>query len=143
MSFTANSNQRDYRAHSADCEAQLVRLRAEVTRISQSYEQLKERRYHQRLNKSTLKETELKQELERLKLKLQTAVKRVALLEAGLLQGSNFEPSRENKTVLMEATMAENKIGKIDMQPVQSQLEELFDQHCSQLNHEILKIFSN
>lgn len=43
----ANSRETEYRAHFADCEAQLVRLRSQLTHISHNYELSKEKHHHQ------------------------------------------------------------------------------------------------
>ena len=70
----AGSREKEYRARCADYEAQLVRLRSQVTKISQSYEQLRDKRHQQsqggsKMNlkglESTTKILELNEELDR------------------------------------------------------------------------------
>ena len=153
LKCAASSREREYWAHSADCEAQLVRLRSEVTRISQSYEQLKEKRYHQ---KSSPKETELRQELDRVKMKLhlsnedvRKAVGRVSQLETEAKKMIEREQSKHSHHNTAVKTMADVTSEEYSLlQPVQAQetvhfLEEMFNTHCHQLNQEILRIFGN
>jgi hypothetical protein len=150
--------ERDYLAHSTDCEAQLVRLRSEVTRISQSYHQLKAKR-HQRDRESRANQ-DLKQELEMVKLslhlsneELKTAVEKVSQLEADkcehcaqqLLAGEKKEAS---SNTLCDSSDDRNKEQYIVLQPIQTLetshlLDQMFDKHSHHLNHEIHKVLSN
>lgn len=157
-----SNREREYLAHSADCEAQLVRLRSEVTRISHSYEQLKAKRHHQRESKLNTKEHELSLELERLKLslhlsseELKTAEGRIAQLEGdqkGItcriqpkqLDGTNSTRER------FETTEDEERMDQyVVLEPVvltqetSHLLQDMFDKHYHKLNHDIQKIFAN
>lgn len=126
LKHAANNQEKQYRAHSADCEAQLVRLRSEVTRISQSYEQLKDKRYQQRTNKSN------PDDLERLKLKLhisneelKTATEKVTQLEQ-----TNF--------VLIQKSTSDRTTTPLHSNSIATHtLEKMFDEHSDQL---VLKI---
>ena len=129
-----------------------MRLRSEVTKISQSYEQLKAKRYQQRDNLNH----ELKHELERVKLslhhsneELRTAAEKVALLEA---EKCEHYTSTVNEQVHSGEGDRTKEPGHGDqyiiLQPVQTKetshlLEEMFDKHCHHLNHEIQKMFPN
>jgi len=102
------SNQEtEYRAYCADREAQLVRLRSQVTRISQSYEALKDKRYTQQHAKGTksaattqvmeleqkLERTE--QELEQTREELKKTLKKVVKLEA---EKADWEVGADSKS---------------------------------------------
>lgn len=190
LKCAVSSRERDHLAHSADCEAQLVRLRSEVTRISQSYEQLKVKRYQRANLKEGYREQErtleggVKKEVERLKLclhlsneKLRTAMERVALLEAedvasarqtqlqslaieqsnpGTTQRGRDGATNEGTKETFLAAIGDEFMRTGDseedayavLQPLQTQetthlLEEMFDKHSHQFNHEIHKLLAN
>lgn len=157
-----SNREREYLAHSADCEAQLVRLRSEVTRISHSYEQLKAKRHHQRESKLNTKEHELSLELERLKLslhlsseELKTAEGRIAQLEdeKGDQKGitHRIQPDGTNSTrERFETTEDDERMDQyVVLEPVvltqetSHLLQDMFDKHYHKLNHDIQKIFAN
>lgn len=143
LKSAASNRERDYLARSADCEAQLVRLRSEVAKISHSYEQLKAKRYHRDDNLNY----ELKQELERVKFSLHLSNEELKTTrdKLALLETDNEQLLSGDKDNTKELGHSERYIV---LQPVQTQetsrlLEDMFDKHCHHLNHEIQKIFSN
>ena len=129
LKCAADSQNRSHRAHSADCEAQLVRLRSEVTRISQSYEQLKEKRYNKGKLHHIDKKFDLSQE------KAETEQVKHKRTPSGR---SKDEGAIE---MLKEAGVERNIVYSTKAQESSHFLEELFDKHTLQLNHEMLKLF--
>ena len=122
LKHAANNQEKKHRAHSADCEAQLVRLRSEVTRISQSYEQLKDKRYHQRTNTDELERLKLKLHISNEELKAATEkVTQLEQMNLVLMQKSN----NRTTTFLHSNNIATHT------------LEKMFDEHSDQL---LLKI---
>ena len=67
-------NEQEHRARHADCEAQLVRVKSELTRLRHSYEQLRAKRNLQ--SKTSVGSTNYKQEWQSLK-------KQVAAMKEG------------------------------------------------------------
>ena len=158
MKLAASSREREYRALCADYEAQLVRLRSQVTRISQSYEHLRDKRRHQQhyrggtntKEQKSAANLELKAEVDRVKCaahtantELEAALERVARLEA--------EQRQHSKTILTQHMLeefknnVEEKVTKEDdsqyntpfqLAPPEGTtqlLEQLLDKHIQQL----------
>ena len=115
-----------------------MRLRSEVTRISQSYEQLKEKRYHHHHHRGG--SSELLQELERVKLRLHLSNNelRMAFKQIAHLEENQRESLEADSIGAQEKTLVtENHHQTLET------LEMMFDKHCQQLNQDILKIFAN
>ena len=146
-----------YRAHSADCEAQLVRLRSQVTRLSRSFEHLKEKRHHERQSSTSGPHlSEMREELERTKLNLQISNEELkkALARLGEKEGARTEAEKQEVvTRMMEEVsldverILEDKDNPIYI-PLSSTppqepaeiLSELINKHFAQLNNELTKI---
>ena len=137
----ANKREREHQAYSADYEAQLVQLRSEVTHISLSYEQLKEKRYQGQKTRlrgvESTQVTELLKELEKSKLKLhvtreelQRAKQRVAELETNMSEYVN--PSNKESWKLKHANpskeLVEDLLEKIGSEPAQCRSSHILKQ---------------
>lgn len=170
MKRAYNSKEKEHRAYSADFEAQLMRIRSESNRLSQNYEQLKEKYYCQHQERgakghlkgieSMTKVMEFKHDLERSELKLhlskqelKKAQEKIAMLEAEqqthvkdvkqlLPREKRCELNCEEFACSVEKRIMEQHI---PLQPQQTSqiLEELLDKHFQNLNHEILKMFDS
>lgn len=138
LKYAADSQERSHRTHSADCEAQLVRLRSEVTRISQSYEQLKEKRYNQRGKKLHHIEWKFDRSQEKIETEVKCKRRRNKEVECSSSEGA-IEMLKE--AGVEKNLMRNNNVYTMKAQESSHFLEELFDKHTLQLNHEMLKLF--
>ena len=156
-----------YHSAGCTCEAKLIRLRAELTRISENYEQLKQKRYqrdaksHHRELESEMQMMKLKQEVEKSEQKLGTtreelkrSMKRIVELETTveLLKDEN----RMKQTVEEKATCYSSGLSHIETSRdadstlkggkeigVSLQvLDQVLDQHFQTLSKKLLKILN-
>lgn len=111
-----------------------MRLRSEVTRISQSYEQLKEKRYNQRGKK-----------LHHIERNFDLSQETMAELETEQVRYKRTQSGRIKEVECSSIEMLEeagvDNVYTMKAQESSHFLEELFDKHTLQLNHEMLKLF--
>lgn len=164
MKEAADRREREYRAHSADCEAQLVRLRSQVTRLSRSFEHLKEKRHQERLDSNSVKH--LRNELDRTNLHHSNeGLKRaLARLSEEEVQGEKkqlkprewdqekLERMLEETTHMVETGLLDpsDSAAYIPLQPTPMPAQEpselltqVLDKHFAQLNEELLKLLKH
>ncbi len=171
MKGAAGSREREYRARCADYEAQLVRLRSQVTRISQSYEQLRDKRHQQNRERSsvdskglepTAKVLELKEEVDRARhaanvanRELKKALETIRILEAkqpwlgvgesATLTHQMLEELKSNveERVLKEGDDDDTTLQLTPPQETGKLLQQLLDKHFKQLKFELLQTKSD
>lgn len=172
MEQEAKSREIEYQSNIADYEAQLVRLRSEVARISQSYQELKKKRHvissHRKgaelgeilqcqLDQSSLNQHVLQDELQRSKDEIRelrhwksrcicsaTSHKRgrsSKQANAGLLPSNDIGHKIVGEFLShVEMESSSLSLGIALPKETSMLLQDILDQHCQQLNQELLSM---